>query len=98
VGFIFLTRKKGQVVLYPKRTRFCKYQKGIFKGCKADGIQLCFGKYGMKSCKAGRISYQAIEATRRIISKKSGPRLLCLQSSRLTIEETKLCSMISCPT
>jgi hypothetical protein len=27
VSFIFLTRKKGQVVLYPKRTRFHKYQK-----------------------------------------------------------------------
>ncbi len=70
MGFIFLTRKKGQVVLYPKCTRFRKYQKGRFKGCKADGTQLCFGKYGMKSCKAGRISYQAIEAARRIISRE----------------------------
>jgi large subunit ribosomal protein L16 len=57
VGFIFLTQKRGQVVLYPKRTRFRKYQKNKFKGCKVDGTQLCFGKYGMKSCKAGHISY-----------------------------------------
>ncbi len=49
VGFIFLTRKKGQVVLYPKRTRFRKYQKGRFKSCKTDGTQLCFEKYDMKS-------------------------------------------------
>jgi len=70
VGFIFLTQKKGQVVLYPKRTKFRKYQKGRFKGCKADGTQLCFGKYGMKSCEAGRISYQAIEAARRAISRE----------------------------
>ncbi len=70
MGFIFLTRKKGQVVLYPKHTRFRKYQKGIFKGCKANNTQLCFGKYGMKSYKVGRISYQEIEATRRIISRE----------------------------
>ncbi len=57
-------------MLYPKRTRSRKYQKGRFKGCKADGTQLCFGKYGMKSCKAGRISYRAIEAARRIISRE----------------------------
>lgn len=70
MGFIFLTQKKGQVVLYPKRTRFRKYQKGRFKGCEADGTQLRFGKYGMKSCEAGRISYQAIEAARRATSRK----------------------------
>jgi ribosomal protein L16/L10AE len=57
-------------VLYPKRIRFHKYKKGRFKGCKVDGTQLCFGKYGMESCKVGRISYQAIEAMRRIISRK----------------------------
>jgi ribosomal protein L16/L10AE len=49
-------------------TRFRKYQKGKFEGCKVDGAQLCFGKYGMKSCEAGCTSYQAIEATRHIIS------------------------------
>ena len=69
MGLIFLTQKKGQVVLYPKRTKFRKYQKGRFKGCKADCTQLCFVKYGMKSCEAGRISYQAIEAARRAISR-----------------------------
>ncbi len=37
---------------------------------KADSTQLCFGKYGMKSCKAGRISYQAIEVAHCIISKR----------------------------
>jgi large subunit ribosomal protein L16 len=57
-------------VLYPKCTRFRKYQKGRSKGCKVDGTQLCFGKFGMTSCKVGRNSYQAIEATRRIISKE----------------------------
>jgi hypothetical protein len=70
VGFIFLTWKKGQVVLYPKRTRFRKYQKGKFKHCKANGTQLCFWKYGMKNCKTSRISYQAIETTCHIINKE----------------------------
>nr|YP_006234379.1 ribosomal protein L16 [Phlegmariurus squarrosus]YP_010704332.1 ribosomal protein L16 [Huperzia crispata]AEV55718.1 ribosomal protein L16 [Phlegmariurus squarrosus]WCP18608.1 ribosomal protein L16 [Huperzia crispata] len=57
-------------MLYPKRTKFRKYQKGRCKGCRADGTQLGFGKYGIKSCEAGRISYQAIEAARRAISRK----------------------------
>jgi large subunit ribosomal protein L16 len=55
-------------VLYPKHIRFHKYQKGRFKGCKTNGTQLCFGKYGMKSCKVGHISYQAIEVVCCVIS------------------------------
>ncbi|CAN1355903.1 60S ribosomal protein L16, mitochondrial, partial [Linum perenne] len=31
------------------------------------GTQLGFGKYGTKSCKAGRLSYRAIEAAHRAI-------------------------------
>nr|YP_010881165.1 ribosomal protein L16 [Pellia epiphylla]WIA66708.1 ribosomal protein L16 [Pellia epiphylla var. borealis]QDE10586.1 ribosomal protein L16 [Pellia epiphylla]WIA66667.1 ribosomal protein L16 [Pellia epiphylla]WIA66749.1 ribosomal protein L16 [Pellia epiphylla var. borealis]WIA66790.1 ribosomal protein L16 [Pellia epiphylla] len=60
-------------MLYPKRTKFRKYRRGrCNKGCKEDGSTelLCFGKYGIKSCEAGRISYQAIEAARRAISRK----------------------------
>nr|AHG58952.1 ribosomal protein L16 [Bazzania trilobata] len=57
-------------MLYPKRTKFRKYRKGRCEGCEADGTELCFGKYGIKSCEAGRISYQAIEAARRAISRK----------------------------
>ncbi|KAK4759187.1 hypothetical protein SAY87_022318 [Trapa incisa] len=30
-----------------------------------DGIQLSYGRYGTKSCRAGRLSYRAIEATCR---------------------------------
>ncbi len=57
-------------MLYPKHIRFRKYQKGRFKGCKTNGTQLCFGKYGMKSCKVGHISYQAIEVVCCVISRK----------------------------
>ncbi len=55
-------------MLYPKRTKFNKYRKGrSSRGCKPDGTELAFGRYGTKSCKAGRLSYRAIEAARRAI-------------------------------
>nr|KJB09739.1 hypothetical protein B456_001G161500 [Gossypium raimondii] len=45
-----------------------KYRKGrCSRGCKPDGTKLGFGRYGTKSCKAGRLSYRAIEAARRAI-------------------------------
>ncbi|KAL7220317.1 hypothetical protein ACSBR2_013233 [Camellia fascicularis] len=37
------------------------------RGCKPDGRQLGFGRYGTKSCRASRLSYRAIEAARRAI-------------------------------
>lgn len=56
-------------MLYPKRTRYRKYRKGVCsRGCETGGTQLCFGRYGIRSCGAGRISYRAIEAARRAIS------------------------------
>uniref|UniRef100_UPI0023F4C3C8 ribosomal protein L16 n=1 Tax=Taxus wallichiana TaxID=147273 RepID=UPI0023F4C3C8 len=56
-------------VLYPKRTRYRKYRKGVCsRGCETGGTQLGFGRYGIRSCGAGRISYRAIEAARRAIS------------------------------
>jgi hypothetical protein len=42
-------------MLSPKCTKIHKYIKGKFKGCKVNSTQLCFGKYGMKSCQASRI-------------------------------------------
>nr|PNR30409.1 hypothetical protein PHYPA_026725 [Physcomitrium patens] len=39
-GFYIFNIKKGQVVLYPKHIKFCKYQKGRFKGCKANAIEV----------------------------------------------------------
>ncbi|TMX00515.1 hypothetical protein EJD97_000662, partial [Solanum chilense] len=38
-----------------------------YEGCKMDGTQLGFGRYGTKSCRAGRLSYRAIKAVRRAI-------------------------------
>jgi ribosomal protein L16 len=60
--------KKKRDVLYPKRTKFSKYRKGrCSRGCKPDGTKLGFGRYGTQSCRAGRLSYRAIEAARRAI-------------------------------
>ena len=59
------------MMLYPKRTKFRKYQKGTTgRSCQVDGTHLSFGKYGIKVCQPGRISYQTIEAARRAISRK----------------------------
>ena len=55
-------------MLYPKRTKFSKYRKGrCSRGCEPDGTKLGFGRYGTQSCRAGRLSYRAIEAARRAI-------------------------------
>ncbi|KAI3718232.1 hypothetical protein L6452_19094 [Arctium lappa] len=62
-----IVKKKGDV-LYLKRTKYSKYRKGrCSRGCKPDGTRLGFGRYGTKSCRAGRLSYRAIEAARRVI-------------------------------
>jgi large subunit ribosomal protein L16 len=60
-------------MLYPKRTKFRKYQKGgLPSSCQVDAnkARCAFGKYGIKVCQPGRISYQTIEAARRAISRK----------------------------
>jgi hypothetical protein len=54
---LYFWHKKGQVVLYPKHIRFRKYQKGRFKGCKTNGTQLCFGKYGILPCEVLNILF-----------------------------------------
>ncbi|KAM0069292.1 putative ribosomal protein L16 [Helianthus debilis subsp. tardiflorus] len=60
-----IVKKKGDV-LYPKRTKSSKYRKGrCSRGCKPDGTRLGFGRYGTKSCRAGHLSYRAIETARR---------------------------------
>lgn len=55
-------------MLYPKRTKYNKSSKSrCSRGCEPDGTQLRFGRYGIKSREAGRLSYRAIEAARRAI-------------------------------
>lgn len=63
-------------MLYPKRTKYRKYQKGR-RNWAAHSLQVdrcvpipAFGKFAIKSISSGRISYQTIEAARRAISRK----------------------------
>ena len=59
--------------IYSKRKRTCYIRnvRNIVNIVKADvvgvadGTRLGFGRYGTKSCRAGRLSYRAIEAARR---------------------------------
>lgn len=68
-------------MLYPKRSKYRKVMKGRVNGIKTDGTQLAFGKYGIKACESGRVSYQTIEAARRAISR----RFRRTQSSRIWV-------------
>jgi hypothetical protein len=53
-------------VIYPKRMKYSKYSKcRCSRGREPDGTQLGFVRYGTKSCRAGCLSYRAIEAVRR---------------------------------
>lgn len=54
----------------PKRTKFRKYQKGRCGGIETNCTQLQFGKYGLKSLQATRISTETIEAVRRVITRQ----------------------------
>jgi len=51
-------------------------------------------------CNANKVilTWRDCKGRKCVEAKGLGPRPLCLQSSKLTIEEMKLCSMISCPT
>lgn len=57
-------------MLSPKRTKFRKCRKGRVRGQEHRSTQLHFGRYGLKSMQAGRITARQIEATRRAITRK----------------------------
>ncbi|KAG5613558.1 hypothetical protein H5410_024839 [Solanum commersonii] len=62
------SEKSSINVQYPKRTKYSKYRKGrCSRGCKSDGTQLGFERYGTTSCRAGWLAYRGIEAARRTI-------------------------------
>jgi large subunit ribosomal protein L16 len=54
----------------PKRTKYRKFQKGQIGGKISNNISLSFGKFGIKSIEAGRLSSQVIEAVRRTMTRK----------------------------
>ncbi len=56
------------MILYPKRTKYKKMQKGRNKGWSND-TEIIFGKYALKSITRGHISSKQIEAARRVITR-----------------------------
>jgi large subunit ribosomal protein L16 len=60
-------------MLQPKRTKFRKFHKGRAAGILQNtpsGSALSFGKYGLKTLIAGRLSARVIEAARRTMTRK----------------------------
>nr|YP_009710041.1 ribosomal protein L16 [Coleochaete scutata]QFU80146.1 ribosomal protein L16 [Coleochaete scutata]QIQ23004.1 ribosomal protein L16 [Coleochaete scutata] len=58
-------------MLYPRRTKFRKYQKGRVPNLTSSAqVFPSFGKYGIQSAESCRLPYQTIEATRRVITRK----------------------------
>ena len=54
-------------LLYPKKVKYRKQQKGRTRGVAQRGTTLEFGSYGIKSMQAKWITSRQIEAARRVI-------------------------------
>ena len=54
-------------MLFPKKVKYRKWQKGRSKGVESRGTQLNFGSFGIKSLETKWISSRQIEAARRVI-------------------------------
>nr|BDN85874.1 ribosomal protein L16 [Microheliella maris] len=55
----------------PKRTKYKKYRKGRIHGLAQRKTCLNFGTFGLKAMESGRITARQIEATRRVITRKT---------------------------
>nr|YP_009720797.1 ribosomal protein L16 [Ostreobium quekettii]QGQ62009.1 ribosomal protein L16 [Ostreobium quekettii] len=56
-------------MLSPRRTKYRKYQKGKIVGVSPNTTPLLFGRYGIKSCSAGRLPAHTILAARLAITR-----------------------------
>lgn len=54
-------------ILYPKKVKHRKHQKGRSKGVETRGTQLNFGSFGLKAMEHKWISARQIEAARRSV-------------------------------
>ena len=54
-------------MLFPKKVKYRKWQKGRSKGVESRGTELNFGSFGIKSLETKWISSRQIEAARRVI-------------------------------
>jgi len=54
-------------MLYPKKVKHRKWQRGKIKGIASRGTELAFGDFGLKAMEPKQISSRQIEAARRAI-------------------------------
>ena len=64
-------------ILYPKKVKHRKWQKGRSRGIERRGTKISFGSYGLKALEAKWINSRQIEAARRAILRylKKGGKL-----------------------
>ena len=58
------------MLLYPKKTKYKKIQKGKLNRYNFRTNKLQFGSFGLKAVKSGTISARQLEATRQAIARK----------------------------
>ncbi len=56
-------------MLLPKKTKYRKQQKGRITGVATRGIEVSFGRYGLKTLDTDRISSRQIESARRAMTR-----------------------------
>ncbi|MFI5240250.1 MAG: 50S ribosomal protein L16 [Candidatus Saccharimonadia bacterium] len=56
-------------MLLPKKTKYRKQQKGRITGVATRGIEVSFGRYGLKADGTDRITSRQIEAARRAMTR-----------------------------
>lgn len=56
-------------MLYPKKVKYRRKQRGKLRGKASKGTRIEFGQYGIKAMEKAYISSRQIEATRRTIRK-----------------------------
>ncbi len=56
-------------MLLPKKTKYRKQQKGRITGVATRGIEVSFGRYGLKADGTDRISSRQIESARRAMTR-----------------------------
>jgi len=65
------------VILYPKKVKHRKWQRGRSKGIETRGTEISFGSYGLKALETSWVNSRQIEAARRAILRylKKGGKL-----------------------
>lgn len=57
-------------MLFPKKTKFRKFRKGVLGKIDIRSTELSFGTYGLQSTSCGRVTAQQIESARKTINRR----------------------------